>query len=73
VRAGAQVDEIAVLVKRDLLALGDGVSPRSPNSFSASARETTLRSNGRFCATIFAISASILSMSSGANGSVSKS
>ncbi len=48
-------------------------SPRDPNRSSASARETTCRTNGTFSSMIFFISASIRDMSSGLNGSVSKS
>ena len=48
-------------------------SPRDSKRSLASSRGTTWRTNGRFSAMIFAISASMRAASSGANGSVSKS
>ena len=68
VRAAAEVDEVAVLeVARpprppgiDSMISTLYFSPRDANRSSASSRGTTWRSNGRFSATIFAISASML-------------
>ena len=72
VGAGAQVDELAVLVERDLLALGDvgeaaelvALLPADRMISAASSRETSLRRKGWFSSATFFISASIFARSS---------
>jgi hypothetical protein len=75
VRAGAEVDELAVLVEGDLLALGNvgeaaelvALLAADLMISTASSRETSLRRNGWFSSAIFFISASSLARSSAVN------